>query len=627
MASFMPIWQANSAGTANSRKNGQKIILLSPLPGRRLVAISRLIPGIPAYNSPVKSIEPVNLAKLMKLHYKILILALSTGVLMGCTNSAYKRSADQESYAVIADKSELVPGMSNQVTIDEEREIDLSQFPDNNGSFEFLDNEADSELGAQIISLNGALDLAFQHSKEYQTQKERLYLEALALTFDRYRYTPTFSAVGSADYQWDAQDQFVTDMQTLTGMENISTSESVDGRTSLGARYLLKGGGAIALNLTNNFTRFLTGDISEFGAGALIGSFTQPLLRDFGREIETEALMQAERDLLYQLRNFTRFRKTFAVRVASQYYSVLLNRETTKNNYAGLLANNLSLERERAFQVEGLRTLLQVGRLEQSSLQQDLRWTSSITRYKRSLDNFKILLGLDADEDIVLDDNEMALITETGMESPDLGLDQAVELAVQTRLDLYTELDRVQDSARRIEVAVNALNPALDLSFVASVPDSNSGNLGELDFENAVYTAGLDIELPLDNRSERNNYRRALIDYEVATRGYLLAMDNIKLDVIDIWRRLNEASKSYEINVTSVQINERRVEEAELRAELGLGDIQDTVDSQNDLTSSRTDLVRTIVDHNIAKLEFWRDVGLLYVNDNGQWEEGINEPQ
>jgi hypothetical protein len=141
-------------------------------------------------------------------------------------------------------------------------------------------------------------------------------------------------------------------MQDLTGMENLrnsdllSTSERVDANTSLGAQYLLKSGGAIAINLTNNFTRFLTGDISEFGTGALIGSFTQPLLRDFGSDIETEALMQAERDLLYQLRDFTRFRKTFAVRVASDYYSVLLSRATAENNYAGLLANNLSLERE-----------------------------------------------------------------------------------------------------------------------------------------------------------------------------------------------------------------------------------------------------------------------------------------
>lgn len=567
------------------------------------------------------------LAKHMKLLIKFYFLLFSGSALLGCTNNYYRQDADQESYEAIGDKTDLVPGMSANICIDEERIVDLSGFPTNEDSFEFLDNEAASEVGAHILRLNAALDLAFQHSQEYQTQKEQLYLEALSLTFDRYSYVPVFSARGGADYQWDAEDQFVADMQALTGMSTLSTSEAVNANTSLGARYLLKGGGAIAVNLTNNFTRFLTGDISELGTGALIGSFTQPLLRDFGSAIETETLIQAERDLLYRLRDFTRFRKTFAVRVASNYYSVLLNRETARNNYAGLLANNLSLERERAFQAEGLRTLLQVGRLEQSSLQQDLRWTSSITRYKRSLDDFKLLLGLNSDENIALDDNEMILITETGMDSPDLSLEQAMELAVQTRLDLYNGLDRVQDRARKIEVAANELKPGLDLSVVASVPGANNGNLGELDFENALYTTGLEFEIPLDTKFERNNYRRSLIDYEVATRNYLLDMYNIKLDVVDLWRRMNQARKNYEINLTSVEINERRVEEAELRAELGLGDIQDTVDSQNDLTAAQTSLVSSIVDHNIAKLEFWRDLGLLYVDDSGQWEEGVNEPR
>ncbi|MBQ15300.1 MAG: TolC family protein [Gammaproteobacteria bacterium] len=563
----------------------------------------------------------------MYLSTKALILLALSCVLAACTTGYYKNDADEETYGAITGKSELVPGMTEQVVIDEENIIDLLPFSVNTNSFEFLDNEADSEIDAHIIGLDNALDLAFQHSKDYQTQKERLYLEALALTFDRYRYTPTFSFTGSGDYQWDSEDQFVTDMQTLTGMERINTSESIDAGTSLGGRVLLKGGGVIALNLTNSFTRFLTGDISESNGSALIGSFAQPLIRDFGTEIEAEALMQAERDLLYQLRNFTRFRKTFAVRIASDYYSVLLNRETARNNFSGLNSVNLSLEREQAFQVEGLRTLLDVGRLEQSALQADLRWTASITRYKRSLDNFKILIGLDADDNIMLDDDEMELISETGMASPDLTLEQAMDLSMQTRLDLYTELDRVQDSARKINVAANALRPALDFSINVSVPDARNGNLGELDFENAVYTAGLDLDLPLDNQNERNDYRRAMIDYEATARAYLAAVDDVKLDVIDTWRRMNEASKNYDINLTSVEINERRVEEAELRAELGLGDIQDTVDSQNDLTSSQTDLVSSIVEHNIAKLEFWRDIGLLYVNDNGQWEEGVDEPR
>ena len=561
----------------------------------------------------------------------ILALVLAAPLLAACAGVA-RNSADGETYAAIAGKADLVPGMTDQIMVDEERFVSLDGLPINPLSFLFLGDEAESEINSPILSLNEGLDLAFRHSKDYQTRKERLYLEALSLTLDRYRYAPIFSLNSGGQYEWDMEDQFVTDMENLTGINTPNQSATVSSEqfqadTSLGVRYLLRGGGSVALNLTNNLRRFLSGDVNELSTGALIGSITQPLLRDFGTAIETEALLQAERDLLYELRNFTRFRKSFAVQVASSYYNVMLNRETAKNNYAGLLANNLSLERERAFQAEGLRTLLDVGRLEQATLQQDLRWSTSITRYQRSLDAFKILIGLNAEDSIILDDNEMTLITETGMSSPEMELDQALELAVQTRLDLYSELDRVQDSARRIDVAANALAPSLGITLSASVPASSDGQPGDLEFENAVYAAGLDIDMPLDSKSERNNYRRALIDYDAATRAYTLALDNVKLEVIDAWRRMTEAGKSYDINLASVEINERRVEEAELRAELGLGNVQDTVDSQNDLTAARTDLVRSIVDYNISKLEFWRDVGLFYVDDSGQWEEGIDEPR
>lgn len=570
---------------------------------------------------------------MLKSRLKFLALTAAGSLLAACSGTAYRNSADSETYAAIAGKADLVPGMTEEVAVDEQRVVDLEGMPVNSLSFEFLGDSAGSEINSSVLSLNDALDLAFRHSKDYQTRKERLYLEALSLTLDRYRYAPIFSFNSGGEYQWDMDDQFVTDMETLTGIDTptqrvtASSSEMYQADTSLGVRYLLRGGGSVALNLTNNLRRFLSGDVGELSTGALIGSITQPLLRDFGAAIETEALLQAERDLLYELRNFTRFRKSFAVQVASSYYNVLLNRETTKNNYAGLLANNLSLERERAFQAEGLRTLLDVGRLEQATLQQDLRWTTSIARYQRSLDAFKILIGLNAEDAIILDDNEMTLITETGMSAPELDLDRALDLSVQTRLDLYTELDQVQDASRRIDVAANALEPSLGVTLSASVPATDSGEFGDVEFDNAVYAAGLDVEMPLDSKAERNTYRRALIDYEAATRAYTLALDNVKLEVIDAWRRMDEAGKGYDINLASVEINERRVEEAELRAELGLGNVQDTVDSQNDLTAARTDLVRSIVDYNISKLEFWRDVGLLYVDDSGQWEEGIDEPR
>ena len=52
-----------------------------------------------------------------------------------------------------------------------------------------------------------------------------------------------------------------------------------------------------------------------------------------------EPLTQAERDLVYEVRAYERFRKTFAVDVASRYYQVLSQMDEAKNaelNYSNL---------------------------------------------------------------------------------------------------------------------------------------------------------------------------------------------------------------------------------------------------------------------------------------------------
>lgn len=562
-----------------------------------------------------------------KRHLKL--AAVMAGLITGCTAAYNKDAADTASYALIAQKSTQVPGMSTgDITIDAEKHIQLDQYALNQASFTFLGSQANSESGAHIIDLDAALDLAFAHNKDYQLQRERLYLQALSLTADRYRYTPIFSANASSTYNWDASSEFFQDAESLiivpTG--NVVTDERLRTEATLGSRLLLRGGGQVALNLTSNFLRFVTGDLDSSASSALMGSFTQPLLRGAGSDIAAETLMQAERDLLYQLRDFTRYRQTLAVRVATQYYSVLQARDAVRNNYLGLEAVMSSLERERAFQAEGLRTPGQVGRLEQSALQRDLAWARSITRYSNALDNFKILLGLRADDRIMLDDQEMTQVAEAGMVAPDIALEDALSTALNNRLDLYTQADRIEDRGRKLDVAANSFLPGLNMVLRANVPAGNDNSLSDLDFRLTDYSAGLELALPVDQMSERNNYRRALIDYEVAVRSYESAMDTVKLQVLDAWRAMEEAVRNYDISLTSVGINERRVEEAELRAELGIGNIQDTVDAQNDLINARTALTAAIVDHNVAKLALWRDVGLLYVHNNGQWDEGVTQP-
>ncbi len=52
---------------------------------------------------------------------------------------------------------------------------------------------------------------------------------------------------------------------------------------------------------------------------------------------------------------------------------------------------------------------------------------------------------------------------------------------------------------------------------------------------------------------------------------------------------------------------------------------RDLVEAQNGLTRAKISLTNALVTHTIARLEFWLDMGILFIKDNGQWEEYENE--
>ena len=95
----------------------------------------------------------------------------------------------------------------------------------------------------------------------------------------------------------------------------------------------------------------------------------------------------------------------------------------------------------------------------------------------------------------------------------------------------------------------------------------------------------------------------------------------IELQIRDSWRTLEQAKRAYEINVLGVQLAERRVEEQDLRAEFGRANALDQVDAQNALNSSKDQRTQALVAHTIARLQFWENMGILFIKDNGQWEE------
>ena len=97
--------------------------------------------------------------------------------------------------------------------------------------------------------------------------------------------------------------------------------------------------------------------------------------------------------------------------------------------------------------------------------------------------------------------------------------------------------------------------------------------------------------------------------------------DEVKLDVRDAWRKLQEARASYDIQQTSLTLARRRVDSTTLLTQAGRANTRDLLESQDALLEAQNALTGALVDHTIARLEFWRDTGVLEVGENGMWKE------
>ncbi len=597
-----------------------------------------------------------------KLHLFTITLVVMLCLLNSCAKDKYKKSADKETLQIIKTKSESVPGMLKEFSIEPKEDYSpLDNLPTYIETDEAFGASEDNPQKYSLISLEKALEIAMNCSREYLTKKETLYLSALNLTLERYIYTPIFSNKNKvtvtqqtydkqvpSDYTraLDAYKNSIPNIQDLTGTSaqllrqyhqileqagdvagwtspdiEIVDRQSAKGSLQTGVSMLLLGGGRLALQLTNNFFRFLNGIPDEQAGSVLSVSFTQPLWRGRGREISTERLTQAERDVLYDLRDFTRYRQEFVVRICKAYYSVLEQRDIVKNNHQSYLNFKKNYERESAFAEEGRKTLTEIGRIQQALLSSEDTWINSLRRYKESLDEFKILIGLSTDSPVMLDPNELTKLKEEGLKHPQITDEDAVKVALITRLEIYTKRDMVEDALRKIKVAENALKPGIDLFLEGNVSNQGKTNFEDMDFRRGVYSGGFNVDLPLSQKEERNAYRTALINYERVKRELSLTEDQVKLDVRTSWRNLEQAKRNYEIAQRSVELSKRRVEEQNLLAELGRATALDLVDAQNDLTKAQNNLTSAIIAHNIARLEFWKNIGILFIKADGKWEE------
>ncbi|MBN2456193.1 MAG: TolC family protein [Sedimentisphaerales bacterium] len=497
------------------------------------------------------------------------------------------------------------------------------------------------------LSLMQALQVGARNSFEYQTRKEDIFKEALDLDLERNEF----------------RNIFTTQVESLieTDMRGGRTVSGVEYGGATGISRKLESGVELTTELAVSLANLLTlNKASAFGISA-DATVSVPLLRGSGRHIVTEPLTQAERNVVYAIYQFERFRRTFAVGIAAEYLSVLRQLDVVKNNeenYRGLIR---SARRARRQADAGRLTEVQVDQAVQDELRARNRWINAAETYKRRLDSFKNLLGLPPDAGIELDRSELQRLAvysdkfsvntrneqelETNvkavpadapvvLEPPDtenigpLEIDEtaALELAFEKRFDLMVAQGKVYDAQRAIVVLADALGAELTLFGSAELGGSRSISTAASDdtklrTDKGVYSALLTLDLPFERTAERNAYRNGFITLEQAVRDVQILEDEIKISIRNKLRDLLESREGVQIQARSVTLAQKRVRSTNLFLEAGRAQIRDLLESQEALLSAQNALTAAIINYRVAELELQRDMGVLQINEKGLWQE------
>ncbi len=519
------------------------------------------------------------------------LCVLVLGMAGGCSREHYKAKADEEVYKIIENKWQDDFGQVANYRIQDADPNEVAVL--------------DVVPPGGVLSLAEAVEIATRYSREYQSQKESLYLAALDLTLTRHRYAPQWFGTFDATYARNAAGEDIT----------AGASGGVN-QTFLFANGLQMTGG-----LAVDWARFLTGDPQTTLGSVLTSTLAFPLLGSGAGLSAWENLTQAERNVLYRIRTFNRYRQTFVVSIISDYYRVLQQRETVaiqEASYRRLVESTNQLRME----VEvGQRPAYDLGEAEQRLLSAEQSLVSARQRYEQTLDRFKIRLALPSDAPVSLDPNELTMLADLGISQPEYTEVDATELALTRRLDLANTRDGLDDAERKLELAAKGLGVQLNLIGSANVASEPETKFASLQFDEGRYQLGLEADLPLDRKAERNAYRESLITVQQRYRNYDEQVDEIKLGVRQAYRDLAETAESYRIQQIGLNLAQRRVEVEKLSLQYGRGTVRLLLDSEDALVRAQNDVLGALVDHMIAKLSFFRDIGVLQVRPDGMWEQ------
>ncbi|HEY6874114.1 MAG TPA: TolC family protein [Geobacteraceae bacterium] len=464
--------------------------------------------------------------------------------------------------------------------------------------------ESSAQEGVRQLTLKEAIKMAVERNLDVQAE---LYNPASAeADIHKYQgiYNPLLTLL--ANYQ---------DSSTLSANSFVSGGAPVIRQRSstynAGVSQLIPTGGTVgaAFNNSWNHNNFGSpGAINNYFQSNVTLSFSQPLLKNFGRENTELAINVARFSKEGSLEQFKSRLLDIISQVKTQYYQLYSLRENLEVKKTSLNLAETILNNTQAQVKAGVLPAMEILNAQFGVATQQKNLIDAERALRDQVDALRLLLQLNDVADIVPTDTPFR-----GNYPVDEA--QEIKLALVSRPDLRQQRVTLKSNELQSRVARNLTLPELD--FTGSAAFTGLANTYSRDLDRVgstqypIWIAGLQLTYPIGNDSAKNDYIKSRLKVDQSKTQVASLEESIAKDVRTAARAVRSGYLQLDVTAKGRAYAEEVLQAYIKKQKVGLATTKDVLDELNNLVTARGNEIQAVTDYNNAIVSLWRATGAL----------------
>ncbi len=345
--------------------------------------------------------------------------------------------------------------------------------------------------------------------------------------------------------------------------------------------------------------------------GGLAFTFTQPLLRNFGTDVNRTFIQVAQNNAKVEEHVFFDRVMTVIATVEQTFWELVFVNENLKVAESALKAAQELLSTNRAKAKAGVMSIVDVLQAEAAVASRVEQVLVAEKAIRDQEDQFRRLLNPSEEE--LRQDLRLTPLDKPSQTLEAISAEEAIDAALERRPEILQAKKNMDTSELNTKYAKNQLLPNLSFQGTSGMAGlgKNADDMFNKNFGGDYYNygAGVVLSYPLGNRSAVSQYNKRQLEGQNSRMTLLSARQQVIVTVREAVRRVQTDFKRIETTRSARIMAEKQLQAERERLNVGLSTTRFVLDFQRDLATSQGNELRAIVDYNKSLSNLARNKG------------------